>query len=247
MSNSSSPIQSQPPIPPEHLSSHFGGPALLFGAYLFLFSWLLMFYYFRTFGVSLVALDIPVYFYLTFAWSAVGYFGYGLLGILAMGAICFILLNGAWGWDKTSFGRFVHKAAFAAFLIFGLWGSSFLAQQQGQLLAQQVRDGGMLPTIRLVFEKDQSAQFPQIMKEAERRTDNSVKEAVLLVESKSAYYLLVQKNLRDQHANVNQYDAMGMVYRVPKKYVSYAEVDVVDSERVEGLLEKIASWKLLCN
>ena len=43
----------------EQLSAHFGGPALLLGAYLFFYSWLLLFYYFRTFGISLVSLDIP--------------------------------------------------------------------------------------------------------------------------------------------------------------------------------------------
>lgn len=247
MPNLSSTAQPQAQQPPEHLSAHFGGPALLFGAYLFFFSWLLLFYYFRTFGVSLVALDIPVYFYLTFAWTAVDYFGYGLLGILTAGAICYVLLNGAWGWDGSPFGQFVHKAAFAAFLMFGLWGTSFLAQQQGQLLAQQVRDGGMLPSIRLFFEKDQSALFPEILKQAEQRTDNSVKEPVLLFESKTAYYVLVQKVLRDQRTQVTQYDSMGMVYRVPKKYVGYAEVDVVNTERMEGIIATPQAWTLLFN
>lgn len=231
----------------EQLSAHFGGPALLLGAYLFFYSWLLLFYYFRMFGISLVSLDIPVYFYLTFAWTAVEYFGVGVLLALTLGAICYVWLNGAWAMDRKPWVHFLHRSAFAVFLMVGLWSTSFLAQQQGELQAQQVRDGGVLAPIRLVFGKDQAGMFPEVLTTAKVTPDQGVKEAVLLVETTAAYYVLVQKVLRDQQTSVTQYDAMGVVYRVPKKYVTYAQMDVINTQRVERLFPKLPSWKTLFN
>ncbi len=231
--------------PPEYMSAHFGGPALLFGAYLFFYSWLLLFNYYSTFGISLVSLDMPVYFYLTFASTAVEYFGIWLLVALALGAFFYVLLNSAWPWDRKPWVLMLHKFLFAVLLAIGFWVTSFMAQQQGQLQAQQVRDGGVLPAIRLVFEKDRGELFPNILKAAKQTADSGVEEAVLLVETKSVYYVLVQKVLRDRQSAQTRYDSMGVVYRVPKKYVSYAEVDVANTERLEGYFARFADWGTL--
>jgi hypothetical protein len=215
------------------LSTHFGGPALLFGAYLFFYSWLHLFYYFKTFGIPLVSLDISLYFYLAFAWTVAKQFG---VRILICGAIVYVVLNSAWSSDHKPFAYLLHKALFTIFLIVGLWGTSVLAEHFGTLQAQQVRDGGVLRPIRLHFEEKQVKNYPPELMMATASKDGGVKEAVLLIETAETYYVLVQKVLMKTDKQPQRYDSFGTVYQVPKKQVTYIEIDVPNLPRITRTL-----------
>jgi hypothetical protein len=234
MSSATASAATPPPPAPEssQLSAHFGGPALLFGAYLFFYSWLHLFYYFQTFGIPLVSLDISLNFYLAFAWTAVKQFGGWMLCILTAGAILYVGLNSAWSWDCKPFRNFVHKVLFVLFLIAGLWGTSGLAEHFGMLQAEQVRDGGVLHPIRLHFEEKQVKNFPPELMAAAASKDGGVTEAVLLIETSTAYYVLVQKVLPKTNKQPQRYDSFGTVYQVPKKQVTYVEIDVANRSRI---------------
>ncbi|NUT75858.1 hypothetical protein HNO86_12475 [Pseudomonas sp. C1C7] len=220
------------------LSAHFGGPALLFGAYLFFYSWLHLFYYFKTFGIPLVSLDISLYFYLAFAWTVAKQFGVQALAGLGIGAILYVALNGGWSCDNRHFPYFLHRALFAIFLIIGLWCTSVVAEHYGTLQAQQVRDGGVLRPIRLHFDEKHINDFPPELMAATTSKDGGVKEAVLLIETKEIYYVLVQKVLMKTDKQEQRYDSFGTVYQVPKKQVTYAQIDVPNMSR------KSDTWSL---
>jgi len=227
-----------PPPAPEssQLSAHFGGPTLLFAAYLFFYSWLHLFYYFKTFGIPLVSLDISLYFYLAFAWTAVKQFGGWIPLILGGGAILYVALNGGWSSDHELFRHFLHKVLFALFLVLGLWCTSVLAEYLGTLQAQQVRDGGVLHPIRLHFEEKQAKNFPTELSTATVSKDGGIKEAVLLIETDQTYYVLIQKVLMKTDKQPQRYDSFGTVYQVPKKQVIYVEMDVPNMPRVTRTL-----------
>lgn len=216
------------------LSAHYGGPALLFAAYLFFYSWLHLFYYFKTFGIPLVSLDISLYFYLAFAWTVAKQLGVHTLFVLGVGALIFVALNGTWSSDNRGVPYFVHKAMFAIFLILGLWGTSVMAEHYGTLQAQQVRDGGVLRPIRLHFDDKHANDFPPQLTTATTSKDGGVKEPVLLFETAETYYVLVQKVLMKTDKQEQRYDSFGTVYQVPKKQVTYVEVDVPNMSRKTG-------------
>ncbi|CAI8836751.1 hypothetical protein [Pseudomonas sp. IT-P294] len=224
-----------PPPAPEssQLSTHFGGPTLLFGAYLFFYSWLHLFYYFKTFGIPLVSLDISLYFYLAFAWTVAKQFG---VWYLIGGAFVYVLLNSRWSWDEKPIRYLLHKVLFAVFLIAGLWGTSVLAEHFGTLQAQQVRDGGVLRPIRLHFKEQYAKVYPPELMMATASKDGGVKEAVLLIETAATYYVLVQKVLVKTDNRPQRYDSFGTVYQVPKKQVTYIEIDVPNMPRVTRTL-----------
>ncbi|QAY86742.1 hypothetical protein [Pseudomonas arsenicoxydans] len=224
-----------PPPAPEssQLSTHFGGPTLLFGAYLFFYSWLHLFYYFKTFGIPLVSLDISLYFYLAFAWTVAKQFG---VWYLFGGALVYVLLNSGWSSDQRPIPYFLHKVLFTVFLIVGLWGTSVLAEHFGTLQAQQVRDGGVLRPIRLHFDEKYVKSYPPELMMATASKDGGIKEAVLLIETAATYYVLVQKVLVKTDKQPQRYDSFGMVYQVPKKQVTYIEIDVPNMPRVTRTL-----------
>lgn len=222
-----------PPPESPQLSTHFGGPTLLFGAYLFFYSWLHLFYYFKTFGISLVSLDISLYFYLAFAWTVAKQFG---VWCLIVGAIVYVVLNSGWPSDNKPLWHFVHKILFTTFLIAGLWGTSMLAEHFGTLQAQQVRDGGMLRPIRLHFEDKYVKNYPPELMMATATKEGGIKEAVLLIETAETYYVLLQKVLVKTDKQPQRYDSFGTVYQVPKKQVSYVEVDIPNMPRITRTL-----------
>lgn len=213
------------------LSTHFGGPTLLFGAYLFFYSWLHLFYYFKTFGISLISLDISVYFYLAFAWTAAKSFGVWILMILAVGAIVYVWLNGSWSLDHKPRWYLFHKALFVLFLILGLWATANLAEYFGNLQAQKVRDGGVLRPVQMHFNEKYSKAFPAVLGEAIYAKD-SVTQAVLLIETDTTYYALTQKVLVKTEKQSQRYDSFGKVYQVPKKQVTYVEYEIPNMQRV---------------
>ena len=112
------------------------------------------------------------------------------------------------------------------FFGFGLWGTSVLAEYFGTLQAQQVRDGGVLHPIRLHFDEKQVKSFPPELMMATASKDGGIKEAVLLIETGETYYVLVQKVLMKTDKQPQRYDSFGTVYQVPKKHVTYLEIDV---------------------
>ncbi|WP_139831360.1 MULTISPECIES: hypothetical protein [unclassified Pseudomonas] len=213
------------------LSTHFGGPTLLFGAYLFFYSWLHLFYYFKTFGISLISLDISIYFYLAFAWTAAKLFGVWVPIILAVGAIVYVGLNSAWALDQKPFWHFIHKVLFVLFLVGGLWGTASLAEYFGTLQAQQVRDGGVLRPVQLHFEEKYAKVFPAVLGQP-LQTKDSATEAVLLIETDTTYYVLVQKVLMRTNSQPQRYDSFGNVYQIPKKQVSYIGYEIPDGTRI---------------
>jgi hypothetical protein len=227
-----------PPPAPEssQLSAHFGGPTLLFAAYLFFYSWLHLFYYFKTFGIPLVSLDISLYFYLAFAWTVAKQFGVWILIILGCGAIGYVALNGAWSSDRKLFPYFLHKALFAIFLVCGLGATSILAEYFGTLQAEQVRDGGVLHPVRLHFDDKQIKNFPPELMMPTASKDGGIKEAVMLIETGETYYVLVQKVLTKTDKQPQRYDSFGKVYQVPKKQVTYVEIDVPNMPRMTWTL-----------
>lgn len=234
--NPSGPTPPAPAPESSQLSAHFGGPTLLFAAYLFFYSWLHLFYYFKTFGIPLVSLDISLYFYLAFAWTVAKQFGGWFLPILGGGAIGYLALNSAWASDHNSFPHFLHKALFAIFLVCGLGVTSVVAEHFGTLQAQQVRDGGVLHPIRLHFDDKQVKNFPPELMMATASKDGGIKEAVLLIETGEAYYVLVQKVLMKTDKQPQRYDSFGTVYQVPKKQVTYVEIDVPNLPRTTRTL-----------
>ncbi|QQX85250.1 hypothetical protein JJQ59_04715 [Cupriavidus necator] len=211
-----------------HLAAYFGGSALLFSAYFYFYAWILLHFYFQAFGISLVSLDIPFYYHLVYASTAIGQSDGFIFVVVIAGAALYVILDRSWASDSKPWVSIAHKLLFVIFLLCVLAGGFHAAKWQGVGLAQDVRDGKHLRQLKLAFKKDAGKKLSDIFKTSIREgmlSEGETLQVKLLIETKDTYYVFVQK-VKDE-----KYYGYGNTYLIQKKDVSYAVLEVPDETR----------------
>ena len=174
--------------------------------YLYFIGWIYEFYYYRNFGIPLSALDIPVYYFFIFSYSAVEFkiiWYVILIGILIL--LVFIPRDAIRKW----------AIVFYMIILFPL--SFYLAKSASDQYALKVRRGSA-KTISFVLKGDASNRYPPEFLSANERGDLR-----FLTQTKDRFYVFLQPIDPDQPVL-----PVASSYIVPERDVSLVTIELPD-------------------
>ncbi|MGF6870621.1 hypothetical protein [Paraburkholderia sp. MM5477-R1] len=203
-------------------SAYLTGSALLFGAYFYFISWMHLYFYYRELGISLMSLDIPIYYFLVYSYSAINVPSKTTYIIVFLVILFFTILDRRWSWDKKSLViEIFHRVLLTGFILLVFIFGYMIARGQGLDQAREARRGG-LRTVHIVFKKEALTNLPDEIASSDREFAMKY-----ITETKDNLYVLVQPGI---HLDPRP---IGYTYIIPRKGLAYVKIDLTGHEYVD--------------
>ncbi|MGF6986562.1 hypothetical protein QFZ99_006103 [Paraburkholderia atlantica] len=198
------------------LSAYLTGSAVLFAAYFYFIAWIHLYFYYRELGISLMSLDIPIYYFIVYAYSAIDRSSIDTYLLVLAAVFAFSILDRSWSVDRIPFVDIAHRVLLTGFLLLLFIFGYALARTQGLRQANDARLGKILYPVHLAFKDvSRSPVFAEIIV-ADRNFELS-----LITETKDNVYILREPTAKSAVSPI------AFTYTLARKDLSYIKVDLL--------------------
>ncbi|MBI2314112.1 MAG: hypothetical protein HYU77_16600 [Betaproteobacteria bacterium] len=205
------------------LASYLKNWAFLVAIYIYFVGWIYLYFYYRQFGIPLVSLDVPFYYFFVYSYAVIGaantWLGYTFIVLFV---VVFVLLQRPWANEQHATLNIMQKAILIVSSIALFYVSFALARDQAQANAMDARDNKGTNSICFTLKKEAEDKYPPDFLGA-----NAECLLMLLTETRERYYVLHQPPSRE---GVMPY---GYAHEVPKDTVILATIRLKDAPITE--------------
>jgi hypothetical protein len=194
--------------------------SLICAVYLYFVGWVYEYYFLGHFGLALTSVEIPVYYFFIYAFSALSYY-FSFILIISAIVICYvaILVFLSLSSNVRSKLQKIGMYLLCVNLVMLFPVSFYGAKEAAETRAKEIRLGRYpSKTITLIFKKELADEFPKELTAANARGDLK-----LLTHTKDVYFVFRQIQNETPHSHAVPY---GFTHHISKSDVNLLTVEM---------------------